>query len=91
LYAQYTHPSGFFGQVESVYYSQSNSGYEPDLPGDSFWQFNAYVGYRFARRHAEVRVGVLNITDQDYNLNPLNLTAELPRERNLAISFRFNF
>jgi hypothetical protein len=34
---------------------------------------------------------VLNITDQDYQINPLNLTAELPRDRALTASLRLNF
>jgi tetratricopeptide (TPR) repeat protein len=85
------HPTGLFGQIESLWSQQSNQGYNPDIPGDDFWQFNAFVGYRFPRRQAEVRVGVLNITDQDYQLNPLNLTADLPRDRTLVVSLRFHF
>ena len=54
-----------------------------DIPGDNFWQWNAFFGYRFLKRRAEVTVGVLNITDQDYKLNPLTLYNELPRERTL--------
>jgi outer membrane receptor protein involved in Fe transport len=49
------------------------------------------AGYRFARRRVEVRLALLNITDQDYRLNPLNLTTELPRDRTLAASVRFSF
>jgi len=30
-----------------------NSGYNPSLAGDSFWQFNAYVGYRFLQRRGQ--------------------------------------
>ena len=54
-------------------------------------QLNAYVGYRFWRRHAEARIGLLNITDQDYQLHPINLYSELPRERTFYASFRFYF
>jgi tetratricopeptide (TPR) repeat protein len=91
LLAIYNHPSGFFAQADSIWSAQSNRGYNPDIPGDDFWQFNAYVGYRFPRRQAEVRVGLLNLTDKDYRLNPLNLTSELPRERTIAASLRFSF
>jgi len=91
LHVLYKHPSGFFAHVESVFYDQSNFSSGVEQPGDCFWQFHAYAGYRFARRKAELRLGLLNITDQDYRLNPLNLTAELPRDRTLALSFRFNF
>ena len=70
---------------------QSNSGYTPGEPGADFWQFNAFAGYRFLQRRAEVTLGLLNITDQNYNLNPLNLYNELPRSRTLALSLRLNF
>ena len=50
-----------------------------------------FAGYRFWQRHAEARIGVLNITDEDYRLNPLTLYSELPRERTFYASFRFYF
>src|SRR5260221_8139284 len=46
-------------------------------PGDDFWHFNAFVGYRFPRRRAELRVGVLNLTDRDYRLRSEEHTSEL--------------
>jgi hypothetical protein len=91
LFAVYNHPSGFFGKLDGQWYGQNNSGYSPAEPGDSFWQFNAFAGYRFLHRTAEVTVGLLNLTDQDYRLNPLNAYAELPRERTLLVRFRLNF
>lgn len=92
LFALFNHESGFFGQVDSVWSHQSNHGYSAEeLPGDDFWQFNAFVGWRFMRRRIELRLGVLNITDQNYRLNPLNLTSELPRERTLTTGFSFAF
>jgi len=91
LFANWMHPNGCFAQVDSIWSVQSNRGYSPDIPGDNFWQFNAQVGYRFPRRRAEVRLGLLNITDRDYRLNPLNLTSELPRKRTLAASFKWSF
>jgi hypothetical protein len=36
-------------------------------------------------------LGVLNLTDQDYHLNPLNLYNELPRSRTLELRLQFNF
>jgi outer membrane receptor protein involved in Fe transport len=81
---------GFFSLFEVVWRSQQNYDYSPDLPGDNFWQFNLFTGYRFPRRAAELRVGVLNLTDQDYRLNPLNLHIDPPRERTFVISLRLN-
>jgi hypothetical protein len=91
LFAVYNHESGCFGRLESLWSRQSNQGYQPARPGDDFWQFNAFVGYRFPQRRAEVRLGLLNITDQDYRLNPLNLTPELPRSRTFTASVLLNF
>ena len=90
LSAIYNHPSGFFAQGEARWYAQSNSGYSP-TEGDDFWQLNTFVGYRFPRRKAELLLGVLNLTDQDYHLNPLNLYNELPRSRTLELRLQFNF
>ena len=91
LFATYNHPSGFFVQGESLWSGQRNHGYAPAIPGDDFGQFNACIGYRCLRRRVEARLGLLNLTDQDYQLNPLNLTTELPRERTLFTSLRFQF
>ena len=90
LSANYNNPCGFFAEGEADWYGQSNTGYTSD-PGADFWQLNAYVGYRFLQRRAEVTLGLLNITDQNYNLNPLNLYNELPRTRTLAVSLQMHF
>lgn len=99
LTAFYNHPSGFFAEGEAVFFDQSNYGYptvttsgtSPAEPGDNFWQFNAYAGWRFLHRRAEVTLGVLNIGDQNYALNPLNLYNEMPRSRTLLARLRINF
>ena len=87
----FNHPCGFYAQAGAVWSQQSNRGYAPDIPGDDFWQFNAFIGYRFAKRHADLRLGLLNIGDRDYRLNPLTLYSELPRERTLSARFQFYF
>jgi len=91
LFCIFNHPSGFFSQIDAIWSSQSNRGYTPDEPGDDFWQFNLFAGYRFPRRNAEIRVGLLNLTDQNYRLNPLTLYNELPRERTLTVRLQLNF
>jgi len=91
LFCVFNHPSGFFSRMDAIWSSQSNRGYTPDQPGDDFWQFNLFAGYRFHRRSAELRVGLLNLTDQNYRLNPLTLYNELPRERTLTVRLQFNF
>ncbi len=91
LFSIYNHPSGFFLRGEALWNAQNNTGYSPNLPGDDFWQFNAFAGYRFLHRKAELSLGVLNISGQDYNLNPLNLHEEYPRQRTFTMRLRLNF
>jgi Flp pilus assembly protein TadD len=94
--AAYNHPSGFFAEGEATWYSQYNSGYvtadnPAGEPGDSFWELNAFVGYRSPHRRIQTSLGLLNIANQGYNLNPLNLYNELPYKRTIALSFQINF
>ena len=91
LGVSYNHRSGFFAQWLSVWSAQENSGYTPARTTSDFWQHSIYAGYRFAKRHAEVRVGVVNLSNQNYQLNPVNLYAELPRERAVTVGLKLNF
>ncbi len=91
LYGIYNHRCGFFAQAGTVWTRQSNQHYAVDLPGDDFWQGNIFVGYRMAQRRLEVRLGLLNVSDVDYKLNPLNFYLELPRERTFVASLKMNF
>lgn len=91
LYSLVNFPFGLFSRLDALWSSQSNSGYSQTLSGSDFWQLNLFVGYRFPRRHAEVRVGLLNATDQEYRLNPLNLYQELPHDRMAVLNFKLNF
>jgi len=91
LTANFHHRTGLFAQWESAWYHQQNSGYTPALSAEDVWQHNLAVGYRFPRRQAELRLGVLNVFDADYRLNPLNSRSTLPRGRMLTVSLRVNF
>jgi hypothetical protein len=91
LAALFNHPSGAFGQFNAVWSEQRNRNYSAALDGDDFWQYNVIFGYRFLRRHGEVTLGILNLTDRDYHLNPLTLYSELPRERTFVASLKFYF
>lgn len=90
-FIDYNRKDGWFAHYEAIWNNQSNRGYSPDEPGDDFWIHNVFVGYRFPRRVAEIRLGLLNLFDQNYQLNPLTLYSELPRERTFTAMFRFNF
>lgn len=91
LHANWNHPSGLFSILEANYYRQSNSGFAPAEPGDDFWQFNAYAGCRFWHRKAEFTIGLLNIADRNYSLEPLNLYNEMARSRTLLTRLQFSF
>ena len=91
VHALYHHPCGIFARAETEWFAQHNTGYATALPGDNFFQHNLYVGYRFPRRRAEILLGVLNLADQDYRLNPLNLYNELPRERVFLARLKLDF
>lgn len=90
LSVRYNHRCGFFAEFGALWTHQHNRGYSPRLPGDDFWQFNLWAGYRLWQRRVEARVGILNLTDQDYRLNPLNFYLELPRERLFAAMLKLN-
>jgi outer membrane receptor protein involved in Fe transport len=91
LLATFNHPSGVFSQFEADWYSQSNHGFPGNQPGDTFWQLNLFAGYRFPHRRAEIRIGLLNLTDSDYHLSPLTFYSELPRSRTFTARLQFNF
>ena len=91
LHANWNHPSGLFSSFEADWYHQNNYGFSPAEPGDDFWQLNAYAGYRFWHRRAEFTVGLLNLTDQNYNLEPLNLYNEMAHGRTFLARLLITF
>ncbi len=91
LWLAFNHESGFFARWASSFHHQQGSGASSAWPDESFWQQDVWVGYRFPRRRAEVRVGILDLTGEDYRLNPINDFRPLPRERTFEASLRFHF
>ncbi|MFM2082924.1 MAG: hypothetical protein RL380_1615, partial [Verrucomicrobiota bacterium] len=91
LAAIYNHPRGFFARGESIWTHQANLGGSAALPDADFWQFNLFAGWRFYHRHAELQLGLLNLGDTDYSLNPVSLYNALPRGREFVARFKFNF
>jgi tetratricopeptide (TPR) repeat protein len=79
--AQFQHPAGFFARSEVRWFIQDNDGYQPQRPGDSSYQLDLFAGWRFWRRRAEITLGCLNATDQNYRLNSLTPLPDQPRER----------
>ena len=99
LHANWNHPSGLFSSLEANWYHQDNSGYyrpdsssyAPSEPGQDFWQFNAFAGYRMLQRRVEFTVGLLNLFDQSYSLEPLNLYNQMPQTRTFLARLRISF
>lgn len=91
LQAVYQNPAGLFSRADVIWMHQDNDGYQPAISGDDFWQINLLAGWRFARRHFEVAVGVMNLGGQNYQLSPLNLHPEFYRDRTFVFQARFNF
>jgi hypothetical protein len=91
LHANWNHPCGLFSIFSADWVSQDNFGFTPSEPGDDFWQCNVYAGYRMFHRRVEVTVGLLNIFDQDYKLEPLNLYNDTARSRTFLARLRINF
>lgn len=87
----FNHESGFYAQWASVFYHQQTLDSALPMPDESFWQHDVWVGYRFPRRRAEIRLGVLNLLDEDFRLNPLNEYRPIPRERTFEAALRINF
>jgi tetratricopeptide (TPR) repeat protein len=91
LFVRYYHESGLFGRWESRWRHQSNRGFVVARGGEDFWQHDLTIGYRFPHRRAEISASLLNLTDQDYQLSPLNYMMEPPRQRSLLLRLRFLF
>ncbi len=91
LMAGFNHESGFYAQWASVFHHQQTVASVLKMPDESFWQHDVWVGYRFPRRRAEIRLGVLNLLDEDFRLNPMNEYRPVPRERTFEATLRINF
>ena len=86
-------PCGFFSQIQYNWWSQDNNlnslgAAEPD---DQFWQLNLFGGYRFPRRHVEMAVGVLNLFNHNYNIDPVTYFLEQARNRTFVASLKLSF
>lgn len=100
LFGIFNHPSGFYQRTEGLWNHQLNhfvlgpdifGNYLPSSKSEDFWQINLLAGFRFPRRRAEVELGLLNIANQGYELNPLTAFDELPHRRTFVARLRLNF
>jgi outer membrane receptor protein involved in Fe transport len=94
LDAMVYHPSGIFAGARAVWRAQtylSDTTFGGSLPDESFGQLDIYAGYRAPRRRVEILVGILNVTDENYKLHPINFYMDPPRERTAVLATRFNY
>jgi hypothetical protein len=89
VFANFAVPCGFFSRLQANYWDQFNTF--AGEGGDGFCQFNLYAGYRFPHRHIEVMVGVLNVGNQDYHIDPVTYFLEQAHKRTFTTSLKFNF
>ncbi len=52
---------------------------------------NLEVGFRLKSDRGEFLIGLLNMTDEDYRINPLNNFNQLPRKRTFIATGRISF
>jgi hypothetical protein len=86
----YNHRRGFFAEAQGQWWAQANRQDATKLPGENFWQANVLAGWRSPQRRAELTLGVLNLTGQDYQLSPLNYSTEPTRERTFLVRLRLS-
>jgi Tfp pilus assembly protein PilF len=91
LTLRYHHSSGFFASGEARWRRQDNRRDASLLRDEDLWQFDVWTGWRLAQRRIELAIGLLNLTDRHYRLNPLNATYGQPHERLLATQLRWSF
>ena len=93
----YRRTRGFFARAEAGYYIQEGRQALRGIFGaaeahrDRTFQLNLFAGWEFPRRQAEITIGLLNVTGDDYRFSALNPLTELPRDRTLYMRLRLNF
>ena len=89
-YLIWNHEDGWFSRLGVQFLAQDNSGYSVPRPGDSWTQLGLSAGRRFLENRASIEVGILNLTDENYDHNPLITLPEFPRERTVFIEMRID-
>ena len=90
LFAIMNHPSGWHAKAEGKWLNQENRGFLPDFGDEEIFQIDAFFGYRAPGQQWKLTTGILNLTDENYRLNPLNSFLELPREISFFVQFDLN-
>ncbi|RMG40713.1 MAG: hypothetical protein D6719_10220 [Candidatus Dadabacteria bacterium] len=92
LALNYFLPSRWFGFLRGSYINQDANGVDTlKNGGDSFWLFDAGLGYRLPYRHGAVRLAVNNIFDQNFIFEDRGRNREIFPEINGRLEFSVNF
>ena len=94
------HPLGWFAGVDASWFFQYNQLHRgnnwrgplnEELPSHDFPMVNLFAGFRLPWQRGDVTVGLMNLTGEDYQLNPLSDVSEMPREPTVMTRFRLVF
>lgn len=89
-YLIWSHESGWYSRLNARFFSQDNDGYTPSRAGDSWTQLDFSVGKRVLDNRGSLECGVLNLTGDDYQFNPLLTQPDFPRERVFFVEMRID-
>ena len=81
------HSSGIFAETRGTWFMQENEGF----PNEHAFVLDASTGFRDPSSRRELRVGVMNLADQSYTLNPLTSRDEPVSQRMFFIEFKQSY
>lgn len=91
LYARYQHTNGWFAGTDLQYWIQQSHSISPEIADTYAPNLNLSFGYRLQQQRGEITFSILNLTDEEYELNPVNNYNQPPHERTFVIQTRFSF
>ncbi len=91
LYARYQNTNGWFAGADLQYWVQQSHSLVPEIPDSYVPNINLSIGYRLQQQRGEITFSILNLSDEEYELNPVNNYSEPPHERSFVVQTRFSF
>ncbi len=91
VYARYQNTNGWFAGTDLSYWIQQSDSITPEIGDTNAPNLNLSIGYRLQKQRGEITFSILNLTDEEYELNPVNNYSEPPHERTFVIQTRFSF
>lgn len=87
---RYHAPSGWYAGADAMWWREWGSGARSAGLVDNV-RLDLLAGYRFARRRAEVEVGIENLLDDDPRPSPLSVSGLVSRERAWVVRARWSY